>query len=243
VVKRKVANPLAFAVLGSLSERPMHPYEISTMLKTRGKDMSIKLNYGSLYSVVAALEKHGFIEAVETLRDGNRPERTVYDITEAGRLEFQDWLTELLGTPENEFSQLEAGLAYLPAFPPDRVVELLDQRITALEAEIAEVERAHASMEAIKFPRVFWVESELRLALLKTQADFVRQLAKEIRSEELEGSTFWRKGYELVETQGIKPADLFKDPLKYFGEEFTWMQAMPPEGPPEPKSESKPEPK
>lgn len=61
-------------------------------------------------------------------------------------------------------------------------------------------------MEAIKFPRVFWVESELRLALLKTQADFVRQLAKEIRSEELEGSTFWRKGYELVEAQGIKPS-------------------------------------
>jgi DNA-binding PadR family transcriptional regulator len=230
VVKRKVANPLAFAVLGSLAERPMHPYEISTTLKTRGKDTSIKLNYGSLYSVVAALERHGFIEAVETLRDGNRPERTVYDITEAGKLEFQDWLTELLGSPEKEFSQLEAGLAYLPAFSPDRVVELLDQRIAALEAEIAEIEGVHASMEAVKFPRLFWVESELRLALLTTQADFVRQLAQEIRSDELEGSAFWRKGFEVMETQGIKPADLFKDPVKYFGEEFTWMQAFPPGG-------------
>ena len=86
--KRKVANPLAFAVLGSLGERSMHPYEISTMLKTRGKDGSIKLNYGSLYSVVAALEKAGFIEAVETVREGNRPERTIYAITEAGRSEF-----------------------------------------------------------------------------------------------------------------------------------------------------------
>jgi DNA-binding PadR family transcriptional regulator len=230
MVKRKVANPLAFAVLGSLAERPMHPYEISTTLKTRGKDMSIKLNYGSLYSVVAALEKHGFIEAVETLRDGNRPERTVYDITEAGKLEFQDWLTELLGTPEKEFSQLEAGLAYLPAFPPDRVVELLDQRSTALEAEIAEIEGMHASMEAVKFPRLFWVESELRLALLKTQADFVRRLAEEIRSDDLEGSAFWRQGFEVMEKQGITPAELFKDPVKYFGEEFTWMQAFPPDG-------------
>jgi DNA-binding PadR family transcriptional regulator len=51
VSRRRVANPLAFAVLGSLGERPMHPYEISTMLRTRGKDLSIKLNYGSLYSV------------------------------------------------------------------------------------------------------------------------------------------------------------------------------------------------
>jgi len=237
VVKRKVANPLAFAVLGSLGERPMHPYEISTMLKTRGKDTSIKLNYGSLYSVVAALEKHGFIEAVETLRDGNRPERTVYDITEAGRLEFQDWLTELLGTPEKEFSQLEAGLAYLPAFPPHRVVQLLDQRSAALDEEIMQIENVHASMEAVKFPRIFWVESELRLALLKAQADFVRHLAQEIRTDELEGSAFWRKSFELVEQLGIRPADLFKDPVKYFGEEFSWLQEFPAEGaaPPEAK--------
>ena len=76
--KRKVGNPLAFAVLGSLAERPMHPYEISTLLRARGKDQSIKMNYGSLYSVVAALEKNGFIEALETVREGNRPERTVY---------------------------------------------------------------------------------------------------------------------------------------------------------------------
>jgi len=57
MARRRVANPLAFAVLGSLSERPMHPYEISTMLRARGKDQSIKVNYGSLYSIVASLEK------------------------------------------------------------------------------------------------------------------------------------------------------------------------------------------
>ena len=141
MVKRKVANPLAFAVLGSLGERSMHPYEISTMLKARGKDGSIKLNYGSLYSVVAALEKAGFIEAVETVREGNRPERTVYAITEAGRAEFSDWLTELLGSPEKEYSQLEAGLAYVPAFPPDRVVELLEQRVVGLDAADRGVDR------------------------------------------------------------------------------------------------------
>jgi DNA-binding PadR family transcriptional regulator len=229
MVKRKVANPLAFAVLGSLSERQMHPYEISTMLKSRGKDGSIKLNYGSLYSVVTALEKHGFIEAVETVRDGNRPERTVYAITEAGRLEFQDWLAELLGRPEKEFTQLEAGLAYLPAFPPDRVVELLQQRVEVLEAEVAEIEGMHAFMESKSFPRIFWVESELRLALLKTQVDYVRELTRQISSDELEGSAFWRRTHELVEQLGIEPAEVLKDPVKYLGEEFTWMEDFPPE--------------
>jgi DNA-binding PadR family transcriptional regulator len=52
MTRRRVANPLALAVLSCLLERPMHPYEISTTLKERGKEQSIKLNYGSLYSVV-----------------------------------------------------------------------------------------------------------------------------------------------------------------------------------------------
>jgi DNA-binding PadR family transcriptional regulator len=229
VVKRKVANPLAFAVLGSLGERSMHPYEISTMLKTRGKDQSIKLNYGSLYSVVAALEKQGFIEAVETVRDGNRPERTVYAITEAGRAEFEDWLSELLGSPEREFSQLEAGLAYLPAFPPARVVELLEQRGQALETEVEQLEGAHAYMASKKFPRIFWVESEYRLALVQAEIAYLRGLVHDIRTDDLEGSAFWRKAYEIVEKLGIPSSELFKDPVKYFGEEFPWLQEIPPE--------------
>jgi DNA-binding PadR family transcriptional regulator len=68
--RRRVSNPLALAVLACLSERPMHPYEISTTLRTRGKEQSIKLNYGSLYAVVENLQKHGLITARETTREG-----------------------------------------------------------------------------------------------------------------------------------------------------------------------------
>src|SRR5512132_2511464 len=102
--RRRVGNPLALAVLSCLSERPMHPYEISTTLRTRGKEQSIKLNYGSLYSVVENLQKHALIRPRETTRDGKRPERTVYEITPAGIQEFEDWLAELLSTPVRDFT-------------------------------------------------------------------------------------------------------------------------------------------
>jgi DNA-binding PadR family transcriptional regulator len=199
------------------------------MLRARGKDTSIKLNYGSLYSVVTALEKQGYIEAVETLREGNRPERTVYAITDAGRAEFEDWLTELIGTPEKEFSQLEAGLAYMPAFAPDRVVELLEQRAKALEGQIAELVASHEAMQSQHLPRVFWVESEFRLELLTAELTFAQRLAAEIRADDLEGSAFWRKGFEIMAERGISPGELFKDPVKYFGEELAWLQEVPPE--------------
>ncbi|MEV5960857.1 PadR family transcriptional regulator [Kribbella sp. NPDC051952] len=229
MAKRKVANPLAFAVLGSLGERPMHPYEISTVLRARGKDQSIKLNYGSLYSVVAALQKHGFVEELETIREGNRPERTVYQITPAGQEEYADWLSELLGTPSREFHPLEAGLAYLPGLPPDRVVELLEHRLEAVDTEIEQITAAHEHMASMEFPRLFWVESEFRLALLQAESAYVHQLIEEIRNDTLSGSTFWRQAWKLFQEQGITPAEQLKDPVKYFGTDFAWMKAVPPE--------------
>ena len=89
---RRRTNPLALAVLACLSERPMHPYEMAATMRTRGQDASIRLNYGSLYGVVETLLKRGLIEEQEVVREGRRPERTVYRITDDGRTEVDDWL-------------------------------------------------------------------------------------------------------------------------------------------------------
>ena len=63
------------------------------------------------------------------VRDGRRPERTVYRITDDGRAEFDDWMAELLGRAAKEFPQFEAGLSLMGVLPPDRVVELLHERV------------------------------------------------------------------------------------------------------------------
>src|SRR3712207_2175268 len=89
--KRKVSNPLALAVMALLYERPMHPYEMVSTLRERAKHEAIKLRYSSLYSVVEALEREALISPRETIREGRRPERTIYGLTEAGRIEFLDW--------------------------------------------------------------------------------------------------------------------------------------------------------
>src|SRR3979411_3467381 len=82
--QRKVANPLALAVLAFLVMGPMHPYELGRRLKETGKDRDIKYNQGSLYMVVEQLHKAGFVTDQETVRDTQRPERTVYALTDDG---------------------------------------------------------------------------------------------------------------------------------------------------------------
>src|ERR1700682_6297200 len=94
--QRKVANPLALAVLAFLMMGPMHPYQLGRRLKDARKDRDIKYNRGSLYMVVAQLHKAGFIVEQQTVRDTQRPERTVYALTDAGRTELHDWMRELV---------------------------------------------------------------------------------------------------------------------------------------------------
>jgi hypothetical protein len=81
---------------------------------------------------------------------------------------------------------------------------------------------------AAQLPRMFWIESEFRLALVQAEITYLRRLIREIRTDELEGSAFWRKAHELAEKLGITAADLLKDPVKYFGEEFPWLKEVPP---------------
>src|SRR5215216_4248719 len=195
--RRRISNPLALAVLSCLNERPMHPYEISTTLRTRGKEQSIKLNYGSLYAVVESLAKHGMIRPRETVREGRRPERTVYEITESGAAEHDDWLAELLSTPTREFTSLEAGLSLMAGLPPDEVARLLHERADRLRMELRAIAATHAVATESGVPALFLVESVYRERMLEAELEFVTSLADDIHSATLPGTEVWRKLHQL----------------------------------------------
>ena len=218
MTRRRVSNPLALAVLACLSERPMHPYEISTTLRTRGKERSIKLNYGSLYAVVESLQKHGLVAARETTREGRRPERTVYEITRAGVEEFEDWLAELLSTPVRDFTSLEAGLSLMPGLPPDEVARLLDDRCVKLRSELRALDAELAEAAAMRLPELFVVESTYRRHMLQAELAFVTDLAETIRSSAFPGTKTWRRLHELI-AGGMSFEEILADPVGHLGEE------------------------
>jgi DNA-binding PadR family transcriptional regulator len=218
MARRRVSNPLALAVLSCLIERPMHPYEISTTLRERGKEHSIKLNYGSLYSVVEALQKHGLINAQETTRAGRRPERTVYAITAAGQAEFEDWLAELLSTPVREYTSLEAGLSLMPGLPPGTVADLLDTRVEKLRAELDSLEAMLAGAHQQGVHELFLIETVFRVRMLRAEMEFVAELSHDIRSSAIPGTKVWRRVHELRD-EGVALEEIFVDPVRYLGEE------------------------
>jgi DNA-binding PadR family transcriptional regulator len=195
------SNPLALAVLCCLYEAPMHPYEAAQTLRSRAKHESVRLNFGSLYNVVDQLERRGFVRARETIRDGKRPERTIYEITETGAREMTDWLSELVSSPVKEYLQFEVALSFLPGLPPDDVAAMLTQRIKTLEMRLVQRRAVMKSATDDGLPRLFLLEDEYQACLLEAELEFVRRLIKDIESGELVGVEMWRAFHTPNETE------------------------------------------
>ncbi len=216
------SNPLALAVLVLLYEEPMHPYQMSATLKERHKEDSIKINYGSLYSVVESLHKDGLIEARETVRAGNRPERTVYAITETGERLMVDWLSDLLSTPVKEFPKFEAALSLMPALPPDQAIDLLERRLATQRAALKSSQKQIGRALDAGMPRLFAVEHEYELALLAAEVEFLSQLLDDMRDGSFSGLGGWRRIHELRDT-GLSHDEVWAIVLEEFKEEFAWV--------------------
>lgn len=196
MAKRKVSNLLALAVLSLLSERPMHPYQMSAVMRHREISAIIKLNYGSLYSVIEALQRAGLIAPVETQREGRYPERTVYATTDAGRTELFDWLRSLLRTPATEYSQFAAALAFLGHLAPAEVVTLLEEYAQHLQEEMRSTRSTMEQGTQLGVDRLFLIEDEYALALLQTRCTFIQRLIQEINdgtlTEMMDGQLRWK---------------------------------------------------
>ena len=192
MTRRAVANPLALAVLAELLMGPIHPYEIGRRLKEHGKDRNIRYNRSSLYMVVDQLQRAGFIVGHATVRDTQRPERTVYALTDAGREELFDWMRELIAEPQHEYPQFGVALSLLSVMPPAEAVALLRRRVDALASEIDATRALLAETKASGVAWVFVVEDDYRVAVLEAERAFVTQLVASLEDPD------YAKGWHQV---------------------------------------------
>jgi DNA-binding PadR family transcriptional regulator len=191
--RRHPQSLLALAVLALLFERPMHPYEMAATMRERHKEESIKLRYGSLYTVVDTLRREGLIESQETSRDGRRPERTVYTLTDAGRAELVAWMNDLLRYPVKEYMQFMAALSLLPVLSPSAAETTLRERLQHLDTGIETRRGAIDGVLGTGLPPLFLIEAEYEITLLEAERNFVRQLVARIAEDPAALAPVWPK--------------------------------------------------
>ncbi len=155
----------------------MHPYEMRTTIQHREHDHLIRIKGASLYDTVDRLAREGLIEATETSREGKRPERTVYRITEAGSGELDQWLRESLGRPINEYPQFAVALAFMYGLEKSEVIELLRRRMLELDAAIAATDiKLQVTVDQLRLPRIFVIEAEYLREMQRAEAEWLRKL-------------------------------------------------------------------
>jgi DNA-binding PadR family transcriptional regulator len=176
---------LAMAVLSMLTEEPMHAYRMQQLIKERHKDDVVNVTQRtSVYQTIERLLRDGLVMVESTARAENRPERTIYRITDAGRDTLREWLHDMLSTPAREYPEFPAALSFLPSLTRREAVGALTTRISRLEQRLKELddELAHGGTF---LPRIFLIESEYQRQVFATELDYVRSLVDDIKARRI----------------------------------------------------------
>lgn len=185
-------SPLALSVLELLQERPMHPYELAATMRARHHDEFIRLNFGSLYHTVDTLERDGWIVPVEKEREGGRPERTIYKLTEAGRNVLIRVISQILAEPRREYPHFAAGLMFMHHLPAKEAARLLGERAQTLQKLNTKLSQILDELLASGHARLHVIELEHKIAQHEDERKWVLKIAKEITDGKLE----WKAGME-----------------------------------------------
>lgn len=196
---RPSVTPLAIAVLALLEERPMHPYEAYQLLITRREDMLVKVRPGSLYHTVTRLADQGLVQAEGVDRDGNRPERTTYRITEAGRTTLRTRIAEILRNPGREYPVFPLALGEAHNLPAPEVLALLRERVERLAQDLADIDMMSQWAGEHGVPRPYWIALPYLRATIAADIAWVENLISELHSGEMEWDYVSRDGHSRQE--------------------------------------------
>jgi len=178
-------TPLGIAALASLAERPMHPYEMYQLLIQRAEDRIVKVRPGSLYHTIDRLARNGLVRATGTEREGNRPERTTYEITEAGQLSLSERVSEMLATPVNEYPGFPLAIGEAHNLPKQTVVDLLQRRVVRLRAELEFLTTGLISVKKKDVERKFWLDITYLKAMTEAEIAWIEAFLAELEAGDI----------------------------------------------------------
>src|SRR5438552_3008991 len=111
-------------LLGLLAEQPRYGYEIKQTIEARSFAEYVRLSGGGLYYSLHKLVDEGYIEEQMVEREGNYPDRHIYQITESGKQRLLQLLRETFSDLEGRryYDPLDAAFAFASTLSVDEVI-------------------------------------------------------------------------------------------------------------------------
>ncbi|WP_330287801.1 PadR family transcriptional regulator [Streptomyces sp. NBC_00576] len=183
------SSPLALTVLALLHYQPLHPYGIQRLVKDWGKERVVNVRQrAGLYRTIERLNGDGLIAVRETGRDQQYPERTVYEVTDAGRETARAWLETMLAAPKEEFPEFPAALSNLLLLTSAEMADVLERRVDALAEQLDALEASLAAEAEQGLPRITRLETEYLRAMTAAELEWVRAVVEDLRAGRLSWS-------------------------------------------------------
>lgn len=177
-------TPLGVMVLALLREDDMHPYEMIRLMRHRHDDRIVPVTNGTMYHTVARLQKCGLLAEVGVDRDGNRPERTTYTLTDSGHGAVQEWVRRELPLLDRPV-EFRVALAEAHNLPREEVIALLSTRLADLARARDEVTAGirgarEAAAGAASVIEQYLIEVDRERALLVADHDWLAALLERL---------------------------------------------------------------
>ncbi|MUT68551.1 PadR family transcriptional regulator [Paenibacillus sp. NEAU-GSW1] len=173
-------------VLGLLMEKDRHPYEIRQTIKGRNWDQTFRVKDGSLYYAVDQLKQEGLIEVAEMISvpGDNRPDKTVYRITESGKAKLLEMIYEQMKQGFYPQHPLFMTLPFVRHTDLSCVSTLVEQQ---LEASICRINHIESVLDYKKewLPRGALVMIEGVLRFNRAEKEWLEHVLEEARNGRL----------------------------------------------------------
>ena len=127
-------------LLALLAKEPSHGYELRARLALALGPLAEALNEGQVYVTLARLEKAGLVSSAR-VGQGDRTDRKVYELTEAGRDRVTSWLEDV-SWPKPAPAEFHLKLVAVAAAGLGDPVGIVNLQRRELLLELREAERA-----------------------------------------------------------------------------------------------------
>jgi DNA-binding PadR family transcriptional regulator len=126
---------LEAALLGLLTERPMHPYEIEKTVVDRDMRLWAGISMSSIYKVLGKLETKLLVDVRVEVTEAHQAKK-VYTITGRGRKEVGEKVRELVSEVENFVCRIDIGLHNLHLLTDEEARTALSAYIRSVDEKI-----------------------------------------------------------------------------------------------------------
>lgn len=117
----------AYLILGLVQKESLNPYEIIKQLEVFQIKNWYPIANSTVYATIKTLRKQELVKEY-SVKDSNAPERTVYEITEKGKIELQKKVKECIENISYDTVWFSIALLFLGIFDYKDIVLMCNER-------------------------------------------------------------------------------------------------------------------